>query len=140
MAKTVVSARLDIAYKATSSFVVLITRFGCQIVEMSQLRAQRALCPRIAVPYVWVMLVRTVAAVIVLAFTGMVSENRDDTFIGLSIGMHKQSIYQLVLYPLLLVCLVSELTDKESGLRAGLAQRPAVNECKPTDQPLLSAL
>jgi hypothetical protein len=60
-------------------FVVLITRSGCQIVEMSRLMVQRALCPQIAVSIVLAILVRNVAAVIVLAFTGMVSE-RDDTF------------------------------------------------------------
>ena len=71
MAKSVVSTRLGVACKAASSFVtfvVLTTRFGCQIVEMSRLLAQRSLRPENVICHVLEILIRPVAALLVLAF------------------------------------------------------------------------
>ena len=50
-------------------FVVLITRFRCQIVEIPRPAIQRKLWNRIAIPNALEIPIRSVAAVIVLAFT-----------------------------------------------------------------------
>ena len=76
MVTNVVSARLDVQNCLQGSLwfcdlVVLITRFGCQFVETSQLTAQLTLRPRFAMSIVLAILLRTVAALVVLGFSGI---------------------------------------------------------------------
>jgi hypothetical protein len=79
MAKTVVSARLDVACSRGilwfRDFVVFISPFGCQIVEVSSLTAGRSFRWKVATLLAWAILVRPVAEVIVFGFIGVVLDS-----------------------------------------------------------------